>query len=419
MTIRKQKKKESRKTELNAFEQEAVEKLRSGDKLGGKDGILAPLIKRIVEASLEGELLDHLSEEKARGHENRRNGSGQKQLRTEYGTIDLQTGRDRVGSFEPQLVGKRQTILGKGLDEKIISMYAKGMSYDDIRDHLEDLYGLEISKGKLTTITDQVLPAMQSWRTRSLEAVYPILWLDCIHYKIREDGKTVSRAIYCILGINCVGKKDLLGLYASENEGAHFWLSVLSDLQHRGLKDVLIACIDNLTGFVEAIQSTFPKTEVQLCIVHQIRNSLKYVASKDQKPFLKDLKKVYRAGSKDSAEGMLEELEITWGEKYPIVLLSWHNNWEQLSQYFKYPPDIRRIIYTTNTVEGFNRQLRKVTKSKGVFPNEQALLKMIFLASQDIMRKWTSSIANWALSAQQLAIYFGDRMQLDLNMGKD
>ena len=220
-----------------------------------------------------------------------------------------------------------------------------------------------------------------------------------------------------ILGVSCSGQKDLLGLYASENEGAHFWLGVLSDLQNRGVKDILIACIDNLTGFVEAIQSTFPKTEVQLCIVHQIRNSLKYVASKDQKPFLRDLKKVYRASTKDAAEGMLDELEKKWGEKYPIVLLSWRNNWEELSQYFKYPPDIRRIIYTTNTVEGFNRQLRKVTKSKGVFPNEQALLKMIFLASRDIQKKWTTSISNWALSAQQLAIYFEDRMKLDLNIG--
>ena len=376
------------------------------------------MIKRIVEASLEGELEAHLQEEKLRGKDNRSNGSGKKQLKTEYGTISLQTGRDRSGSFEPELVGKRQTVLGKGLDDKIISMYAKGMSYGDIQDHLEDLYGLELSKGKLTSITDQVLPVMASWRNRSLEPVYPIVWMDCIHYKTREEGKTVSRAIYCILGINCSGEKDLLGLYASENEGAHFWMSVLSDLQHRGVKDVLIACIDNLKGFVQAIQSTFPKTEVQLCIVHQIRNSLKYVASKDQKSFLKDLKKVYQAGTKSSAEGMLDELEVKWGEKYPIVLLSWRNNWEELSQYFKYPPDIRRIIYTTNTVEGFNRQLRKVTRSKGVFPNEQALLKMIFLAARDIMKKWTSVISNWALTAQQLAIYFEDRMKVDLNMGE-
>jgi len=415
MTVRKEKK--TRATELSEFEKQAVAALRSGEELGGKDGILAPLIKRIVEASLAGELDHHLSEEKAAGNINRRNGSGTKQVKTDYGTIEIKTERDRASTFEPQLIGKRKTTLGKGLDDNIISMYAKGMSYSDIQEHLEDLYGLELSKGKLSAITDQVLPAMQAWRTRSLEAVYPIVWMDCIHYKIREDGKTVSRAIYCILGINKDGEKDLLGLYASENEGAHFWLGVLADLQHRGVQDILIACIDNLSGFVEAIESAFPKTEVQLCVVHQIRNSLKYVASKDQKTFVKDLKKVYRAGSKSAAEGQLDELDKKWGEKYPIVILSWRNNWEQLSQYFKYAPDIRRIIYTTNTVEGFNRQLRKVTKSKGVFPSEQALLKMIFLAARDVMKKWTTKLSNWALSAQQLAIHFGDRMPLDLKLG--
>ena len=417
MTLKKQPKKGGRYEELSDFEKEAVEQLRQGSKLGGKDGILAPLIKRIVEASIEGELNAHLYEEKASGNANRKNGKTSKKVKTDYGTFELESSRDRAGSFEPELLPKRQTFLGKGLDDKIISMYSKGMSYSDISEHLEDLYGLEISKGKLTAITDQVLPEMQAWRSRSLEAVYPIVWMDCIHYKIREDGKTVSRSIYVILGINCHGQKDLLGLYASENEGAHFWLGVLSDLQNRGVKDIFIACIDNLSGFVEAIQSTFPKTEVQLCIVHQIRNSLKYIASKDQKRFLKDLKTVYRASAKDVAASMLDELEQKWGEKYPIVILSWRNNWEELSQYFKYPPAIRRIIYTTNTVEGFNRQLRKVTKSKGVFPNEQALLKMVYLASRDIMKKWTTSISNWALSAQALAIYFEDRMELDLNIG--
>jgi len=422
MTVRNfpkknQKKGESRWSDLNEFEKSAVEKLLQGDKLSGKDGILIPLIKRIVEASLEGELEAHINEEQSAGRSNRRNGQTSKQVKTEYGEMTIESSRDRASTFEPQLIGKRQHVLGKGLDDKIISMYAKGMSYGDLQDHLEDLYGLEISKGKLSSITDQVLPALDNWRNRDLEEVYPIIWMDCIHYKIREGGKTVSRAIYVILGINCSGEKDLLGLYASENEGANFWLGVLSDLQNRGVQDVLIACIDNLTGFVEAIQSTFPKTEVQLCVVHQIRNSIKYVASKDQKSFLKDLKQVYRSSSKSAAEGMLDELERKWGEKYPMVILSWRNNWEELSQYFKYPPSIRRIIYTTNTVEGFNRQLRKVTKSKGVFPNEKALLKMIFLASMDIQKKWTTKLTNWALCAQALAIYFEDRMQIDLNMG--
>ncbi len=422
MTVRKtskqrQTKGQQRYSELSDLEKEAVDRLIKGDKLSGKGGVLVPLIKRILEASLEGEMEDHLNEERSCGKSNRRNGPVSKRIKTEHGAIELETSRDRAGTFEPQLIPKRQTVLGKGLDDKIISMYSKGMSYGDIKDHLEDLYGLELSKGKLTAITDQVLPVLDQWRNRQLERVYSIIWMDCIHYKIREDGRTVSRSVYVILGINCSGEKDLLGLYASENEGANFWLGVLADLQNRGVQDILIACIDNLTGFVEAIQGIFPKTEVQLCIVHQIRNSIKYIASKDQKAFLKDLKKVYRSSSKQAAAGMLDELEKKWGEKYPMVILSWRNNWEELSQYFKYPPAIRRIIYTTNTVEGFNRQLRKVTKSKGVFPNERALLKMIFLASMDIQKKWTTKLSNWALCAQALAIYFEGRMQLDLNMG--
>jgi len=418
MTLRKNRKSANRYSELSDLEKEALERLSNGANLEGKDGVVAPLIKRLIELHLEGELAGHLLEEKSKGSTNRRNGPVSKILKTGYGDVEIESIRDRDSTFEPQIVKKRQTTLGSGLDDKIISMYAKGMSYGDIQDHLEDLYGLELSKGKLTAITDLVKPELDSWRQRSLESVYPIVWMDCIHYKIRENGRTVSRAIYCVLGVDCHGNKDLLGLYTSENEGAKFWLQVLTDLQNRGVKDILIACIDNLSGFVQAIQSIFPKTEVQLCIVHQIRNSLKYVASKDQKAFMRDLKKVYRATTKEIAAEMLDELDSLWGEKYPVVILSWRNNWEELSQYFKYAPDIRRIIYTTNTVEGFNRQLRKVTKSKGVFPSEAALMKMIFLAARDIMKKWTSSISNWALSAQQLAIHFGDRMKLDLNLGE-
>lgn len=403
---------------LSEFEKLAVDALLKGGKLSGKDGAMAPLFKRIIEASLEGELDHHLQEENAEGKDNRRNGKVSKNVKTEHGEFEIRRSRDRAGTFEPELIGKRETVLNKGLDNMVLSMYAKGMSYGDIKSHIVELYGYDISKAKLSAITDQVIPTMQEWRSRELEEVYAIVWMDCIHYKIREEGRTVSRAIYCVLGVNCQGRKDLLGIYTSQNEGARFWMSVLADLKHRGVQDILISCIDNLTGFVETINSTFPKTEVQLCIVHQIRNSIKYIASKDQKPFMRDLKSVYQAGTKANAEGMLDELDKKWGDKYPIVIMSWRNNWEELSAYFKYPPDIRRIIYTTNTVEGFNRQLRKVTKSKGVFPSEQALLKMIYLASEDIMKKWTSPLYNWALSAQQLAIYFPDRMQLDLNMGE-
>ena len=388
------------------FETEALEGLKNGDSLGGKDGILAPMIKHLLEASLEGELSVHLEEEKLSGKKNRRNGKQSKGLKTQYGPIDLESTRDRAGSFDPQIVKKRQTTLGEGLDNKIISMYGRGMSYDDIRSHLEELYGLEMSKAALSQITDKVFPMLEEWRTRPLNAVCPILWMDALVFKVRHEGKIEKRAVFCVLGIDEDGMKELLGLYIAQNEGAKFWLSILTDLQNRGVRDILIACVDNLTGFGDAIESIFPDTEIQLCIVHQIRNSLKYVISEDEKPFMRDLKKVYRAKTKESAEFNLAELDKKWGQKYPIVLRSWKNNWERLSNYFKFGSEIRRMIYTTNTVEGFNRQLRKVTKSKSVFPNDKALMKMVFLASQNIMKKWTSPLPKWALIIQQLAIHW-------------
>ncbi len=402
-----------------SFKSEAIERLSNGEELTGKDGVLTPLIKQILEASLEGELEHHVRQERNYGKKNRKNGKGKKRVKTDHGTIEVNTVRDRAGSFEPKILPKRQTTLGSGLDKKIISMYGRGMSYEDIRAHFEDLYGVEVSKGQISHITDKVLPLLDAWRTRPLERVYAISWMDALHFKVRKDGRIENRALYCVLGINLEGKKDLLGLYISENEGAKFWLSVLTDLQNRGVEDILISCIDNLKGFSQAIESIFPKTEVQLCIVHQIRNSLRYITSEDSKPFLKDLKKVYQAKSKDSAELHLDELEKRWGEKYPVVILSWRNNWERLSQYFKYPHQIRRIIYTTNTVEGFNRQIRKITKSKGVLPNDTALLKLVYLVTQNIMVKWTAPVQKWALVIQQLAIHFEGRIDIQLNLGND
>lgn len=401
------------------FEGEAVSRLMKGDKLGGKEGILAPMIKRLLEASLEAELELHLEDEKSDGRQNRKNGRQNKGLKTQYGKVVLETSRDRSGTFEPKIIGKRQVTLGAGLDDKIISMYSRGMSYLDICSHLEELYGLDMSKGQISSITDKVLPVLEEWRTRPLERMYPIIWMDALVFKVRHGGRIEKRAVYCIIGINSDGMKELLGLYISENEGAKFWLAVLTDLQNRGVEDILIACIDNLSGFGDAIESIFPKTEVQLCIIHQIRNSMKYITSEDAKPFMRDLKKVYRAQSLDSAEYQLDELEKKWGGKYSVVISSWRNNWARLSQYFKYSRDIRRIVYTTNTVEGFNRQLRKVTKSKPVFPNDIAVLKMVFLASRNIYKKWTSPIPKWALVAQQLSIHFGMRMEMKLNMGKE
>lgn len=401
------------------FEQEALSKLKNGEKLGGKDGVMAPLIKHLLEAALGGELEAHLSEDKLAGKLNRKNGKGSKNLKTEYGTIDLQTGRDREGNYEPQLVKKRQTSLGEGLDNKIISMYSRGMSYTDIQEHLEELYGIELSKGQISNITDKVWDEITAWQNRPLEKIYPIVWMDALHFKVRHEGRIESRAVYLVLGIDKYGKKDLLSMYLSENEGAKFWLQVLTDLQNRGVEDILIACIDNLSGFSEAVNSIYPKTEVQLCIVHQIRNSIKYVTSEDERPFLKDLKKVYQASTKATAQRELDELEENWGQKYPVIIKSWRKNWEELTSYFKYSSQIRRIIYTTNTVEGFNRQIRKITKSKAVFPNEDAVLKLVWLAAQNIQKKWTSPLPKWALTAQQLYIHFPDRFQIDLNMGGD
>lgn len=276
------------------------------------------------------------------------------------------------------------------------------------------MYGVEASTATISRITDKILPLLQEWRNRPLEAVYPIVWLDAIHYKVRQEGRVVSKAVYCIIGLNQEGYKELLGLYIGENEGAKFWLQVLTDLNSRGLEDIFIACIDNLSGFAEAIESLYPQTEVQLCIVHQIRNSRKYIAYKDVKAFMQDLKKVYQASTKELAERNLDKLEASWGQKYPVVIKSWRNNWDRLSHYFQYAYPIRRVIYTTNIIEGFHRQLRKVTKTKGAFTSDEALMKLLYLAQEDITSKWNRPVHNWNQTLSQLSIIFAERLRLDL-----
>ena len=409
--------KDKKKQEFNYenFEEEAIKGLLSGKGLSGESGVLMPMIKRIVEGALSGELNHHLDEEKQKGKANRRNGKLRKKLQTEYGETEIEQSRDREGNFEPELVPKWSHKLGMGLDDKILSMYAKGMSLSDIRSHLKDLYGLQLSEGKLSAITDQVLPELKAWRSRPLDEVYAFVWMDCIHYKVRANGRIERRAVYLILGTDREGYRDLLGMYASEHEGAKFWLSVLTDLQNRGVKDILIACIDNLKGFVQAIESIFPKTEVQLCVVHQIRNSLKYVTSEDKKQVAADLKTVYRASGLEAAEAALDAFEEKWGERYAVVVLSWRKNWIALSEYFKYTEPIRKVIYTNNIIEGFNRQLRKITKTKAVFPNELALFKLLYLAYKDISKKWTTKQRNWSLVVSQLALHFDGRLKLDLD----
>jgi putative transposase len=400
--------------DFSKFQEEAIGKLKSGQPLTGEDGVLTPLIKQILEASLDGEMDSHLTECKEHGISNRRNGKLKKSVKTCTGSFELETPRDREGTFEPEIVKKRQTVLNESLDNKVLSLYALGMSYEAIASHLSQLYGLDVSSAKISQITDKLLPIITEWRNRPLESVYPIVFLDAMHFKLREEGKVVSKAIYSILGINKEGKKEILGIYLSESEGSHFWLGVLNDLRSRGIHDILIASIDGLKGFPEAIAEVFPKAEIQLCVVHQIRNSLKYVVSKDQKPFMLDLRQVYQATSKDLAEHRLLELDEKWGRKYPAVIRSWQTNWDALSHYFKYPEELRRIVYTTNIIEGFHRQIRKYTKCKGAFTSENALIKLIYCACQKILEKWNQPMHNWALIVSQLKIYFEGRLNLEL-----
>lgn len=386
--------------DYDSFKRDAIKSLYQGKELTGKDGIFGGMIKDILEAALAEELTQHLKQERQNfgtSFTNRRNGHNSKTLKTRDSAFTLDTARDRNGSFEPSIVKKGQTVLTEELDKKIIALYGLGMSYRDISKHVDEIYGIEISKSSITAITDKILPKIKQWQNRPLDEIYPIIFLDAMHFKCSEEAKVISKAFYTVLGINQQGRKDVLGLYLSESEGANFWLSVLTDLQNRGVKDVLIACVDGLKGFPEAISNIFPKTEVQLCIIHQIRNSLKYVGSKHQTEFMTDLKEVYRANSKSYAEEKLLQLDEKWGKKYPMVLKSWNNNWHNLSAYFKYPEEIRRLIYTTNAVEGVHRQIRKVTKTKGSFTSQVALEKLIFLTIQNLTKKWSKPIPNWSL----------------------
>jgi transposase-like protein len=392
--------------------EEALEQIKSGASIDGKDGVLAPLIKQLTEAALEAELETHLGSELR----NRKNGKSSKTMKSTVGEFELEVPQDRNGTFEPQFVKKHQTHMSDQIEQKILALYALGNSYSQISEHIEDFYGINFSKATISAVTDKVIPLLKEWQQRPLESVYPFVWLDAIHYKIKENGRYVSKAIYTILGINLGGKKEILGLYLSENEGANFWLQVLTDLSNRGIEDILIASVDGLKGFPEAINATFPQTEVQLCIVHQIRNSLKYVASKNQKEFMKDLKLVYQAISKEAAEIELDRLEEKWGDKYPIVINSWRNKWENLSYYFKYPEDIRRIIYTTNIIESVHRQFRTLTKTKGAFPTDNSLLKLLFAGIQNAEKKWTMPIKNWSLTISQLNIHFKERLKDALNL---
>ena len=399
--------------EFENFKEKALRQFKTGQSLFGKDGAFAPLLQEFIESAMEAEMEEHLDEEE-RLLGNKRNGKKSKQIKSSSGTLTINTPQDRKSRFSPKIVKKRQTILADSLEAKIIGLYAKGMSFRDISTYIKEMYDTEISATTLSEITDRVIPKIKQWQNRSLESMYTIVWMDAMYFKVRQDGKVKTRVLYNVLGINQYGYKELLGMYFSKSEGAKFWMQVLTDLQNRGVEDILIACIDNLSGFASAIQSIFPHAEVQTCIVHQIRNSLKYVSYKDYKALAKDLKLIYTASSKEAAEMELLNFEEKWAKQYPIIAKSWQDNWDKLSTFFQYTHRIRKLIYTTNPIEGYHRQIRKVTKTKGAFPSEQALLKLVYLVSQEVMKKWTSPLQNWGLTVQQLAIHFGDRMKLDL-----
>jgi len=390
--------------------QEIIKGMYAGKPLLGPQGLLTQIAKDLIEVSLEAEMEVHLEENNLENGANRRNGLSSKTMKASSGSFELEVPRDRNGSFEPQMVKKRQTVLNGELDEKILALYGLGTSYSDISGHLQDIYGVEVSSATISAVTDKILPQITEWRNRPLESVYAIVFLDAMFFKTKQDNKVLTKVIYNIMGITTSGHKEILGFYSCESEGAHFWLGVLNDLKARGLEDILIACIDGLKGFPEAILASFPKTEIQLCIVHQIRNSLKHVGSVNQKEFMKDLKTVYQAETLDKAEYNLEALDEKWGKKYPIVIKSWRANWANLTTYFKYSAEVRRLIYTTNPIEGFHRQIRKYTKTKGAFTSDNALFKLLFCAINAITKKWSAPLQNWALTISQLDIYFPNRL---------
>ena len=371
-------------------------------------------IAGFMEGSLEAELDEELGYEpydvKNKHTDNSRNVHSKKTLKTSMGNIEVDIPRDRNGEFEPQLLKKNQTSISTDMENKIVSMYAKGMTTADIQDHIKDIYGLEISDTTVSRITDKVLPAAKEWQQRPLESVYAVVFLDAIHYHVRSEGQIVKKAVYIAIGIDCTGKKDVLGMWVGENESAKFWANVLNSLRNRGVEDILIACTDNLTGFSQAIEAVFPKTDIQNCIIHQLRNSSKYVSYKDLKALMADLKKVYTAVDEESALNALNEFATAWDSKYPKISKSWRENWANLSTYFKFPPELRKLIYTTNAIEGFNRQLRKVTKTRSVFPTDDSLLKLLYLAMKDISKKWTGRRQDWSRIYAQLVIYYGDRL---------
>ena len=396
--------------------QAELAKVQSMDDFFGKEGVFAKLFATTLEQMLEGEMTEHLGyepyEAAGRNSGNNRNGHYPKKVRTSTGQTSVRVPRDRNGEFEPQVLAKSAGNTNE-LEEKILAMYARGMSTRDIAGTLAELYGVDISAATISTITEKVWPLVEAWQNRPLARIYPIIYLDAIHIKLRREGRVANTAVYNVLGVDMEGHRDILGHWIGDGgEGANFWLSVVTDLQNRGVADIFLACVDGLNGFSEAIRAVFPQTQVQRCVIHQIRSSLKYVSWKDHKAFVADLKRVYQAPTRTEAEWNLEQLAQHWETKYPVAVRSWQVNWAELATCFDYPAEIRRIIYTTNTVESYHRQLRKVTKTKAAFPTPEAARKLLYLATQRITRDWTTPIRDWAKILNQLAIRFEGRFAL-------
>ena len=397
------------KQELEAFAREAAKGIKTEKDL---NDFRQMLTKVTIETALNAELDEHLGYEKHQPNDspNSRNGTTSKILRTEDGQFDLDTPRDRKGSFKPQLVKKQQTRF-TSLDDKILSLYAKGMSTREIVATFKEMYGADVSPTLISKVTDAVIEQVVEWQSRPLDAIYPIVYLDCIHVKIRQDKQVLNKAVYLALGINLEGQKELMGMWFSENEGAKFWLNVLTELQNRGVKDILIACVDGLKGFPDAINTAFPQTQIQLCIVHMVRNSLKFVTWKDYRAVTGDLKLIYRSATEEAAILELEAFAERWDEKYPQISRSWHTHWENLNTLFNYPEEIRKAIYTTNAIESLNSVIRKAIKKRKVFPSDRAAQKVIYLAVMDASKRWTMPIRNWKVALNRFIIEFEDRLK--------
>ena len=410
----------TKKDDINFDYNEEVKKCKTIDDVIGKDGLVQRLIKDVLENILEVEMGEHLGRDKYdrqtdidQDDRNYRNGYSKKTLRSSFGDVDLDVPRNRKAEFEPQIIKKYETVCNE-LDKKIISLYAKGMSTRDIQAEVEDLYGITLSPSMISKITDKVIATATEWQNRMLDEIYPIVYLDAMYFKVRSNGKIVNKAVYICLGYTLEGYKDILGIWVDEAEGAKFWLSICNDLKNRGVKKILIACMDGLKGLPQAIKTVFPTVDIQTCIVHQIRNSIKYIASKDKKAFMKDLKEVYKATTEELALAQLDNLKEKWGSNYGMVIDSWYNNWNNLDTFFKFSPQIRKLIYTTNVLEGFNRQVRKFTKVRTIFPTDESLNKCVYLATMEIMEKWTQPIHNWGTTLAELSLYFEEQLRDEL-----